>query len=187
MNCKEFEWAIIDRVNFKININFDVQPYWTGDITLSANPRAHWAKRVKSCPNSVGPKVRDAFCNRWDIIFGFEVGPYDVATYPLNLSGVTPELTSLDIEFDGEHVFKPWNDTDPFYGRALAMWEARSARDKVFWFTIIGLYGESYFVTFEDSADGQAGIITDRPDIYPIDPKYPPVQYGTALLTIHPK
>jgi len=172
MNCKEFEYSLTDRVNFKVHISFYNFPDYTGDIILKRSTRN---KRVKTCTATSGPRFLNAFCGRWSIWFG-----YDPVVF-LDTSGVTPPLGADQIEWPAQQNFKPWDETDPFYTRALEVWDATPIANKVFRFFIkLPEYTTVFIVEFEQARDGATGTIT----VAGVDP---PVNWGDAVLTIEKK
>jgi hypothetical protein len=172
MNCKEFEFSIIQRLNFKVHINFDYFPFYKGDIILK---QIDLGKRQKTCNQYYGPRFYDAYCNRWTIFFGTDPNRF------LDLSGVAPGLGADQIEWTFLNAFKPWDDADPFYARALDMWDATPIAERFFRFFInLPEYNVQFLVNFEQARDGATGTIiwlgTD-----------PEVMVGSATLTLEKK
>jgi len=99
----------------------------------------------------------------------------------LDTSGVTPALDADQIEWPASQIFKPWDETDPFYARALDVWDAIPIANKVFSFFItLPEFGITYIVEFEQARDGATGTITESN----IDP---PINVGDAVLTVEKK
>ena len=176
MNCKEFEFSIIQRLNFKVHINFDYFPFYKGDIILK---QINLGKRQKTCNAFSGPRFYNAFCKRWTIFFGSFSG-IDPNPF-LDLSGVAPVLGADQIEWPSENAFKPWDDADPFYARALDIWDATPIAERSLSFFInLPEYNVKFLVNFEQARDGATGTIvwvgTD-----------PEEMVGSATLTIEKK
>jgi hypothetical protein len=171
MNCDEFLWTVNERLNFKIHIAFGVEPGYTGDIYFILKKPD---KRIMVCSKGalIGPRFRDAFCNRWTIWFpsytsnGVFHGCFDV-------SRISPPISADSFEFGVEQSFKPWDPEDPFYARALDVWDAKPPDQISFYFFI----GDKYYVLFEEAKDGElGGIFLAGSD--------PLLQIGDATLTL---
>jgi hypothetical protein len=179
MNCHEFIWSAADRVNFSINMSMSAPPYFNGDIRLS-NDAQYRYKIDKLCGSGlVGPRFMGICWERWNIFFA----NYGLLGYALDATQlqVPPEDVN-NWNWPQIGYFRPWDDTDPYYQRALDMFDAKPEGEKVFSFMIPFREGFStYYVNVSFA------IAQDEEEAPIFSTQYGENQVGTAKLTLKRK
>ena len=160
MNCTEFKWSLVDTVDFNVRVEIlDGTFYLFGLIHLTVP--TYISKRSKLCEPVLGPRHYDEFCNRWAVWFGtfYNTFPYD-GNYWLNVDEITPTISKNSFQWPVSQSFKPWNENDPFYARAVDVWNARDEAYKQFSFSFAyDVYGSTAVVVFNEAKDGEDCLI----------------------------
>lgn len=159
MNCYEFESRLVSDVDFIISVAMSEPPFYSGDITFS---KAYQHRREQVCPSNGWPHRYGHECFRFTIAMKNWGGAGTQYPDRWDASGVSPSLSPYTFHSYDFLNPKPWDQADPYYSRATAVWENLSRENKVgyFWFGDFNFANpENIWVAFERFEDGAQGIM----------------------------
>ena len=163
MNCRTFMFNL--NLDFRVTISiFDVVNGIgvSGDVTV---PPGDW------------PTAREMWCNETSRLH--RLGPFcerfKLSPYVFDSSGLSGD--AIFTTFASPHVQpRPWDENDPYFPRAAAVWDHQTAGQKQLNFVVAVVGDYFYGGTFADWKDGASAEIYGAVDLV-----------GTATLTLKNK
>lgn len=188
MNCYEFMSNLVKELDFVITVtmNEDQVPSLQGDVEFTKTYQYRW---LQVC-NNWYPRRYAYDCQRF-YIQTTEWGGLTTTKPPdqWDTSKITPAQDPYAFHSQGFFWPKPWDNTDPYYERGVAVWENRNAYQHVtyFWFgEATGSSPDNIWIMFERFEDGATGVMVKGapPLPWPWDVENP---IGTATVKIQKK
>jgi len=182
MNCYEFKANLVYDIDFVVSVSMDEYPFFSGDIKFSS---ATQSRREQRCGNG-WPRRYGYKCDRFKITMRQWNGVVAQLPDRWDTSGLTPTRAPYAFHSSDDLTPKPWDASDPFYARAVGIWETQNRYDKVgyFWLGNFDIFDPSnIFIAFERFENGAQGIMYVGLR-FPWDVENP---VGTASLKIEKK
>jgi hypothetical protein len=169
MNCYEFMANLVKEIDFVITVtmNEDQVPSLQGDVEFTKTYQYRW---LQVC-DSLYPRRAAYDCNRFQIYLENWAG--GTASKPpdqWDTSKITPPQDPYAFHSFNFLWPKPWDNTDPYYERGVAVWENRDAYQHVtdFWFGSPNLEDPAnIWIMFERFEDGATGVMVPGPPPLP--------------------
>jgi len=187
MNCYEFTSNLVKELDFVITVtmNEDQVPSLQGDVEFTKIYQYRW---LQVC-NSWYPRRYAYDCQRFLILTTEWDGTTNKPPDQWDTSKITPALDPYAFHSFGLLWPKPWDNTDPYYERGVAVWENRNAYQHVayFWFGDPNFESPAnIWIMFERFEDGATGVMVPGPPPlpFPWDVENP---IGTAKVKIQKK
>lgn len=146
MNCYEFMYSLNIEIKVSISVE-DPYPPCSGDAVAILGEDG--TRRERMCNRSSRLHRLGPFCKRFELSF-----------INFDSSGLTSGVFGLLGPFSQP---RPWDEDDPFYPRAVAVWDAQPfyKRSQLFYLNYGNISAIGGFPSFED---GNVGLIyTDAP------------------------